>query len=84
MAETLTIDVVPVNDAPVVTAPALSLSQGESKIIALADLGVTAEHVSTLAPMAADDPSSPTNPIPLDAAVCGQLYNRAITGTLTV
>ena len=34
----------------------------------LKDIGVDEPHAPCLAPMAADDPSSPTNPVPLDAA----------------
>ena len=48
----------------------------------LAALGVTEAHVATLAPMAAEDPSSPTNPVPLDTASCARLYLHAIRGTL--
>ena len=48
----------------------------------LAALGVSEDHVATLAPMAAEDPSSPTNPLALDAATCAQLYHNAIRGTL--
>jgi len=48
----------------------------------LAELGVTPDHVPLLAPMAAADPSSPTNPVPLDAGVCAELYRHAISGDL--
>ena len=43
-------------------------------------LGVGEEHVARLAPMAAADPSSATNPVPLDTACLGALYHRAIAG----
>jgi alcohol dehydrogenase class IV len=46
----------------------------------LSALGVTPEHVPVLAPMAAVDPSSATNPVPLDEASCAALYRRAIDG----
>jgi alcohol dehydrogenase class IV len=46
----------------------------------LSSLGVTPEHVPVLAPMAANDPSAATNPIPLDEAICAELYRRAIEG----
>jgi alcohol dehydrogenase class IV len=48
----------------------------------LAEIGVGAEHVSTLAPMAAHDPSSPTNPIELTEDNCAGLYMRCIEGRL--
>jgi alcohol dehydrogenase class IV len=48
----------------------------------LAELGVTPAHVATLAEMAADDPSSPTNPVPLDPHNCAALYRDAIDGAL--
>jgi hypothetical protein len=48
----------------------------------LAELGVREEHIATLAPMAAADPSSPTNPVPLDEAACARLYADAIDGKL--
>ena len=46
----------------------------------LRDLGVEEEHVARLAPMAAADPSSATNPVPLDTASLGALYRRALAG----
>jgi alcohol dehydrogenase class IV len=48
----------------------------------LTELGVREEHIATLAPMAAADPSSPTNPLPLDEAACATLYADAINGRL--
>ena len=46
----------------------------------LAALGVTPEHVPVMTPMAVEDPSSPTNPVPLDAAACARLYAAALAG----
>ena len=48
----------------------------------LKDIGVDEPDAPRLAPMAADDPSSPTNPVPLDAANLEGLYLRAINGVL--
>ena len=48
----------------------------------LKDIGVDEPHAHRLAPMAAADPSSPTNPAPLDAANLEALYLRAIRGVL--
>ena len=48
----------------------------------LKDLGVEEPDARRLAPMAAADPSSPTNPIPLDAENLEALYLRAIRGAL--
>ena len=48
----------------------------------LKDIGVDEPHARRLAPMAAEDPSSPTNPVPLDAANLEALYLRAINGAL--
>ena len=48
----------------------------------LKDIGVDELHAPRLAPMAAADPSSPTNPIPLDASRLEALYLRAINGVL--
>lgn len=48
----------------------------------LAALGVTAEHIARLAPMAEADPSSATNPVPVTAAAMADLYRRAIEGRL--
>jgi alcohol dehydrogenase class IV len=48
----------------------------------LAEIGVGAEHVSTLAPMAAHDPSAATNPIKLTEDNCARLYMRCIEGRL--
>jgi hypothetical protein len=45
-------------------------------------LGVRAEHIATLAPRAAADPSAATNPVPLDAAAYGALLQRALEGQL--
>lgn len=48
----------------------------------LAELGVTEAHIGELAPMAEADPSSGTNPVPLTAQNCAELYRRAIRGEL--
>ncbi|MGH6898687.1 MAG: iron-containing alcohol dehydrogenase, partial [Geminicoccaceae bacterium] len=43
-------------------------------------LGVGAEHIATLAPRAAADPSAATNPLPFDAAAYAALLRRALGG----
>ena len=48
----------------------------------LKEIGVTEEYAARLAPMAAADPSSGTNPIPLTAANLEPLYLRCIRGEL--
>ncbi len=48
----------------------------------LGALGVTEDQVETLAPMAAADPTAPTNPIPVDSDSMAELYRQAIRGTL--
>ena len=48
----------------------------------LKDIGVDESYAARLAPMAAADPSSPTNPVPLDADNLEALYLRAINGVL--
>ena len=48
----------------------------------LKDIGVEEAHAARLAPMAAADPSSPTNPVPLDPVNLEALYLRAINGVL--
>jgi alcohol dehydrogenase class IV len=48
----------------------------------LKDIGVTEAHVEQLAPMAAADPSSPTNPVPLTTENLSRLYRDAIGGVL--
>ena len=48
----------------------------------LKEIGVTEEYAAQLAPMAAADPSSGTNPIPLTAANLEPLYLRCIRGEL--
>ena len=50
----------------------------------LAEIGVSAEHVSTLAPMAERDPSTPTNPVKLTTDNCARLYMRCIEGRLAI
>jgi alcohol dehydrogenase class IV len=48
----------------------------------LAAIGVTDEHISTLAPMAEVDPSASTNAVSFDSEMAADLYNRAINGIL--
>jgi alcohol dehydrogenase class IV len=48
----------------------------------LADVGVKAEELNRLAPMAVSDPSSATNPVPLTKQASQQLYRNAIEGVL--
>ena len=48
----------------------------------LAELGVTLNHIPTLAPMAAADPSAPTNPVALDEGACTTLFQHCIEGTI--
>ena len=48
----------------------------------LADIGVTAEHISTLAPMAEVDPSAGTNPVALTTENLTGLFERSISGQL--
>jgi alcohol dehydrogenase class IV len=43
-------------------------------------LGVRAEHIATLAPRAAVDPSAASNPLPLDEAAYAALLRRALAG----
>jgi alcohol dehydrogenase class IV len=45
-------------------------------------LGVTEEHIAMLAPLAVADPSSGSNPIPLDVANVSELYSRALDGRM--
>jgi alcohol dehydrogenase class IV len=46
----------------------------------LGALGVREEHIATLAPRAAADPSAATNPLPCDAAAYAALLRRALAG----
>ena len=48
----------------------------------LSELGVDDDHVESFSKMAEVDPSSPTNPIPLNASNLKQLYLRAIHGVI--
>ena len=48
----------------------------------LKDLGVEEEHIATLAPMAAVDPSSGSNPVPVTEEAAAALYAKAIEGKL--
>ena len=50
----------------------------------LAEIGVTAKNIATLAPMAEQDPSSPTNPVALSTANCAALFERCIEGRLDI
>lgn len=47
-----------------------------------AALGFEEEHAAQLAPMAAKDPTAPTNPIPVTAEDLEGLYLKALAGTL--
>jgi alcohol dehydrogenase class IV len=49
----------------------------------LQQIGVSETYAAQLAPMAADDPSSGTNPLELSADSLEKLYNRAIRGDLS-
>lgn len=46
----------------------------------LADLGVGADAVEAMAVDAAVDPTAATNPRPIDAAICQELYRQALRG----
>ena len=48
----------------------------------LRDIGVDASFARRMAPMAAEDPSAATNPVPLDTGALERLYLRAIDGAL--
>ena len=48
----------------------------------LRDIGVDASFARRMAPMAAEDPSAATNPVPLDTGALERLYLRAIDGVL--
>jgi alcohol dehydrogenase class IV len=48
----------------------------------LGDIGVSEEHAAEFAPAARADPSTPSNPRPIDAAGFETLYRNAIRGTL--
>jgi alcohol dehydrogenase class IV len=50
---------------------------------ALAALGVKEEHAVAFAKMAAADPSTPSNPVRINARKFEQLYRNAIIGTLS-
>ena len=49
----------------------------------LEGLGVREEHIAVLAPRAAADPSTATNPVPLDTAGYAALLRRALAGQLS-
>jgi alcohol dehydrogenase class IV len=49
----------------------------------LAALGVKEEHAARFAPQALADPSTPSNPVPMDLAGFERLYLHAIRGQLT-
>lgn len=46
----------------------------------LAEFGVGAEHIATMSEMAPRDPTAGGNPLPIDAAICRQLYGNALEG----
>lgn len=48
----------------------------------LKEIGVTEDHVPTLAPMAAVDPTAGSNPVPVTEVAATDLYLNAIRGTL--
>jgi alcohol dehydrogenase class IV len=48
----------------------------------LAEIGVRAEHVAALAPVAVVDQSCGGNPLPVDATSLAELYHKAIAGTI--
>ena len=50
----------------------------------LNDLGVGEENITQFAKMALIDPSTPTNPLPLDLEKFEDLYERSIKGNLSV
>jgi len=50
---------------------------------ALSALGVKEEHAARFAPQALADPSTPSNPVPMDRAAFERLYLHAIRGELT-
>ena len=45
-------------------------------------LGVAEEHIGTLAPRAAADPSAASNPLPFGEAEYAELYRDALAGRL--
>lgn len=49
----------------------------------LEEIGVTADLIPQLAPMALEDPSSGGNPVPMTRGAYEELYEKAINGTLT-
>jgi alcohol dehydrogenase class IV len=48
----------------------------------LAATGVTPDDVASMAAASVDDPSTGTNPIPMDAAAFERLYHAALAGKL--
>lgn len=46
-------------------------------------VGVTEAHVAAFAAASVDDPSTGSNPLPMDAAAFESLYRRCLTGNLT-
>ena len=48
----------------------------------LEEIGVARAHAGKLAPMALQDPSSPTNPVPLSVEALEELYLNCIEGRL--
>jgi alcohol dehydrogenase class IV len=49
----------------------------------LRDFGVGDEHIDKMAAMAEVDPPAASNPVPITAADCAQLYRNALAGTLS-
>jgi hypothetical protein len=47
----------------------------------LQDIGVNEEHTERFAAMAVNDPTAPTNPVPLTVENLEGLYRSAINGT---
>ena len=50
----------------------------------LADLGIRAEHIDELTPMAAIDPSCGGNPIPVGEPELRRMFEMSVSGELTV
>jgi alcohol dehydrogenase class IV len=61
----------------------LELREGIGIPSALSALGLKEEHAGAFAPQALVDPSTPSNPLPMDRAAFEQLYLHAIRGELT-
>ncbi len=48
----------------------------------LASLGVEADAIDMMAADAAVDPTAATNPVPIDVAICRDLYQQALAGSI--